>query len=230
MGIWIIRKRIECALLKNNSISKHKDLVTIPDCAESVCNHDRGTPLHGTFKSLLYDLLTLLIERWSSFIQNQDSWILDQCSCDCDSLLLTSRKLWALQTTWFIEAFTKLEYTFTASHSLDGRLLQTWHTLGEFGSSQASSILVDAVLQWCQADWATGCLGTLLKLHLFELFIMPLFHRLIVKVALQIHVILQLKTIDGDSFIFVYSVQFKCPFEEEYQIVPSLSWLWALCL
>lgn len=92
------------AIFDDLSLVKDHDSVTLLDCTHSVSNDDRCTSFHGSIESLLNDFLTALIKSWSSFVQNQDLWILYQSSCDSDTLLLTTWKLRSTKAADLLES------------------------------------------------------------------------------------------------------------------------------
>ena len=78
------------------AVMHDQDVISIFDCAKSMGNHD-GCDISELFTNvvycLLHDLFVFLVKCTCSLVQQQDLWFLDKCSGDCDSLLLSSRKL-----------------------------------------------------------------------------------------------------------------------------------------
>ena len=87
-------------------------------------DHDRGTTLHGTVERLLYDLLALLIQGRSGLVQDKDLWVLDDGTCDRDSLLLTTGKFLALEATVLFEALAEFDFAVFISHLVQHGLLE----------------------------------------------------------------------------------------------------------
>ena len=70
-------------------------------------DNNRGSSFHGAVKSLLNDFLALFVEGGRGFIKNQDLWVLDECSCDCNALFLTTGEFATLEAADFEEARMK---------------------------------------------------------------------------------------------------------------------------
>jgi hypothetical protein len=92
------------ALLHDLALINDVKLLAITNSWQSVRYHDRRAAFHGPIQSLLNDFLTGLVKSACRFIQNQDFWVLDQCSGDCDSLLLATRQFGAFQPANLVES------------------------------------------------------------------------------------------------------------------------------
>ncbi len=108
-GIGVSRELLVSTGLYNLPFVQDEKELTISNGTETVSDNDRCTTFHCSVKCLLDDLLALLVECASGLIKNKDLRILDQGSCDGDSLLLTTRKLRALKTALLVEALVQLK-------------------------------------------------------------------------------------------------------------------------
>ena len=84
------------ALLNDLSLLHHYNVVGMPDGGESVCYNDSGDGTEATSDMVDGSLdfsLVFLIQGTRRLIKQEDLWLLHKSSSNCDSLLLTSRKL-----------------------------------------------------------------------------------------------------------------------------------------
>lgn len=70
-----------------------------------MCDNNGSATLHCAVQSYLHDLLTVLIKGRRCLVENEDFRVLDQCSRNSDTLLLSTTELAALGTTFLVEAF-----------------------------------------------------------------------------------------------------------------------------
>ena len=81
------------ALLSDLSLVHDYDVVSISYCGESVSNDDSGDVaqfLANPVDRTLHFPFISLVKRTGGFIKQQDLWLLNEGSCDCDPLLLTA--------------------------------------------------------------------------------------------------------------------------------------------
>lgn len=93
VGFGILAQSCVGALLDNISVVNDNYAITFLDCAQTVCDDDRGPTLHGVLQGFLNDLLALLIECRSCLVQNKNSGIANQSAGNCNSLLLAAGEL-----------------------------------------------------------------------------------------------------------------------------------------
>ena len=90
MTFRVCSQLIVASLLQNAAISQHVEDVAVADSAKPMSDDDGSTTFHGSIQGLLDYLLTLLIKSRSSFIEDQDTRVLDEGPRDSNSLLLTT--------------------------------------------------------------------------------------------------------------------------------------------
>ena len=76
----------------------HANLVRITNRREPVCNHDRRTVTHQVLQSLLHQAFRLGVERRSRLVEDQDRRVLQNGTCNTDTLALSARQLTAAVT------------------------------------------------------------------------------------------------------------------------------------
>ena len=86
------REVIKRTIFNHLALVDDDDTVALLNRGHPMCNDDGSTALHGAVKSLLHDLLTLLVQGRRSLVQNQNLGVLDEGTGDSDSLLLTTRE------------------------------------------------------------------------------------------------------------------------------------------
>ena len=62
MSIWLGRELIKSAILNDFALVDDNNAVALLNRGHPMCNDDGSTALHGAVKSLLHDLLTLLVQ------------------------------------------------------------------------------------------------------------------------------------------------------------------------
>ena len=104
MTLRVRSELIVSAILEDAAIAKYKENVTISNGAQAMSNHNRSSSLHGPIKSLLDNLLTVLIKGRSGLIKKQDAGVFDERSGNRNPLLLPTRELATLEPAVFLEA------------------------------------------------------------------------------------------------------------------------------
>ena len=95
-GRMILKELVMIAFFDNNALLQHNNTVSVLNRRESVRNRDRSNranPRLELLDCLLHFLLILLIKSTSSFIKDQNFWLLYDCPGQRNSLLLTPREL-----------------------------------------------------------------------------------------------------------------------------------------
>ena len=88
--VLISREFVVGSELEHMTVSENKEDIAVADRTKSVSDHNRCSTLHGSVESLLDDLLTLLIQSGSGFVEYQNTRVFDERASDRDSLLLAS--------------------------------------------------------------------------------------------------------------------------------------------
>ena len=70
-------------------------------------NNNRGATFHCPIQCLLNNFLTLFIQCRRSLVKDQNLWVLNQGSCDSDTLLLATGEFTALEAAYLEEAWMK---------------------------------------------------------------------------------------------------------------------------
>jgi hypothetical protein len=94
-----MQKSLEVSLFLNSTIVEDKDLIAFLNGAHSVSNNDRCSSHHGNIEGSRYFGLGIFVQSGSSLIKEKNLWFSNDGSGDCDSLLLSSRKLSSFDTT-----------------------------------------------------------------------------------------------------------------------------------
>ncbi len=81
------------ALFNDATLLNDHDLVRILDCTQAMGDHNRGAIFHQSFERLLHQVLAFIVERTGRFVEDQQAWIAQECSCDGNALTLPTRKL-----------------------------------------------------------------------------------------------------------------------------------------
>lgn len=86
---------------------KNIDFAASLDRAHSVSNDDNSSVLHGIFNSDLNLFLVCLVKGRSRLIEQQDLWLSNEGSSNCNTLLLSTGQFAALDSTLVFETFDK---------------------------------------------------------------------------------------------------------------------------
>ncbi|GMT23951.1 hypothetical protein PFISCL1PPCAC_15249, partial [Pristionchus fissidentatus] len=73
----------------NDSSSFHKaNFITMTDCIQSMCNCDASSSVRRRINRYSNNLFTVCVQCTRCFIENDNFWISDQSSRNCNSLFL----------------------------------------------------------------------------------------------------------------------------------------------
>jgi hypothetical protein len=96
-GIEAVWERLQnllvISLFDDLALAHHNDVVSMPDCGESVSDHysgDGSKVLADLIDGILDFLLVLLVQSTCCLIKKEDLWLLNKGSCDGYPLLLTA--------------------------------------------------------------------------------------------------------------------------------------------
>ncbi|RUS18111.1 hypothetical protein BC937DRAFT_89141 [Endogone sp. FLAS-F59071] len=78
------------ALLGNYPLVHYNDQVCVLDCRKPVRDHNCAAVLGGNVKGALDQPLRRRVEGGGGFVEEEDSGILDQSTCNGDALLLAA--------------------------------------------------------------------------------------------------------------------------------------------
>ena len=81
------------ACFEDSAIAEYHDQIGMHDGAQPMRDHEGGSPSHQFGETLLDLLLTFSVEIAGSFIENENSRISQDRTCDGKSLALPARKL-----------------------------------------------------------------------------------------------------------------------------------------
>ena len=81
------------ATFYNFTFIKDTNFVCILDGGKTVGYSDSGTCLHQTFQSLLNQTFTFRIKSGSRFVKDSYRWVLQDGTCDADTLTLSAGQL-----------------------------------------------------------------------------------------------------------------------------------------
>ena len=87
------KQLLVCSLLGNDTALHHEDAVCLEDGREPVGDDDAGATHHELLECLLNGVLGDGVERTSRLVENEDSWLPQDCTRERKSLLLASREL-----------------------------------------------------------------------------------------------------------------------------------------
>ena len=113
MRVFVTRQLFIGSILDNLPVIDDEDLLAVSNRAQSVSNDDRSSAFHSSIERLLHDLLALLVEGRSRFIENQDLWVFDKCTGNSDPLLLPARQFGTFETTVLFESLAQLDLPLT---------------------------------------------------------------------------------------------------------------------
>ena len=82
----------------------------------------------------------MFVERRGSLVQDQDLGVLNECTGNCDTLLLATGQLGALETALFLEPFMQSELTIHLL-LLNGHVLQLSEALAHDGHAVVAHLL-----------------------------------------------------------------------------------------
>jgi hypothetical protein len=94
----------ESSLLNDFAVFNNSDSCAFLDCSQSVGDNYRSPVLHDIIQSRLHFSLRFFIQGTCSFVKDKNSWLSDNSSSNCNSLLLTSREFATLDTTGNVKA------------------------------------------------------------------------------------------------------------------------------
>ena len=124
VACWIVGQLFVTTRFADFALVKHKQYVTVANGTESVGNHYGSAAFHCPIERLLHDLLTMLIQGRGCLIEDDDFRVLDECPCNGDPLLLTSRKLATFEATILLETFMKNKVAFWSAHPFNLAICQ----------------------------------------------------------------------------------------------------------
>ena len=108
MTVGLCRKFFKGSVLDNFTLVYDDDPIALLNGWHSMGDHNGSTAFHRAVQCLLNDFLTLFIQCWCGFIEDQNLGVLDKSSCNGDSLFLSSWKLRSLQSTDLLETWMEL--------------------------------------------------------------------------------------------------------------------------
>lgn len=86
----VIHELIVSALLNKFAGLNDEDHIAVLNRRDSVCHTQTSLALHQFVECLLHDLLVFMIESAGCFVEQENVRVLDDCSGNSDSLLLTA--------------------------------------------------------------------------------------------------------------------------------------------
>lgn len=98
------------AFLNNLSFAKNSNAVSVVNTGKAMCYDDGGASTPCFLQRFLDNFFTFWIQSWSSFVQQQNFGVLDQCPCNCNPLLLPTTQGCRILTNISIVALGN-EYT-----------------------------------------------------------------------------------------------------------------------
>lgn len=90
---FLVDKLFVATFFCNNTVSNNSEAVALFNGGKSVGNNEGSATSHDVVKGFLDLLLTVFIESASCLIKEQDVRLTNDCSGNCNTLFLTSRKL-----------------------------------------------------------------------------------------------------------------------------------------
>uniref|UniRef100_A0A7S3CL08 Uncharacterized protein n=1 Tax=Strombidium rassoulzadegani TaxID=1082188 RepID=A0A7S3CL08_9SPIT len=158
VAVFLGNQLVVRALLNNDSVLEHDDLVTVSHSGESMGNDERGRALRNLIDGLLNLLLGLRVKGRGGLIEAHDLGLLEQGSSNGDPLLLSSRQLESPLAHELVVAPLLLHDELVDGGALGSRdnlldqlegLLGVVNNLGDLGVSNASvgDVVEDGVIE-----------------------------------------------------------------------------------